>query len=124
LRVFRTKEFSRYARRQGIRDEALCEAVARAERGLIDADLGGGLIKQRMARPGQGRSGGYRTLMAWRAAARTVFLYAFAKSERDNIEPDELRFWREVGAGFLGLDREGLANLLAAGELIEVNCHG
>jgi hypothetical protein len=61
-------------------------------RGLVDADLGGGLIKQRIARTGQGRSGGYRTLMAFRSKERTIFVYGFAKSERDNIESDELEY--------------------------------
>jgi hypothetical protein len=59
---------------------------------LVDANLGGGLIKQRVARPGQGRRGGFRNLMAYRAGAHTVFLYGFAKNERDNIGPDELDF--------------------------------
>ena len=67
MRVFKTKEFARSARRETIRDATLLEAASRAERGLIDADLGGGLIKQRVARPGQGRRSGYRTLMAFRA---------------------------------------------------------
>jgi len=62
----------------------------RAERGLIDAELGGHLIKQRVARLGGGRSGGYRTVIAYRAAQRSVFLYGFAKSERDNIGNREL----------------------------------
>jgi hypothetical protein len=68
VRVFKTKEFIRFARREAIRDAALLEAVRRADQGLIDGDLGSGLIKQRVARPGQGRRGGYRALMAFRAA--------------------------------------------------------
>jgi hypothetical protein len=64
----------------------------RAERGLVDADLGFGLIKQRVARQGQGRRGGYRTLMAFTVGHQTVFLYGFAKSERNNIGADELDF--------------------------------
>jgi hypothetical protein len=60
MRIFKTKEFTRFARRERIADEALCDAIERAESGLIDADLGGNLIKQRVARPGQGRSGGHR----------------------------------------------------------------
>jgi hypothetical protein len=66
-------------------DDRLCEAVERAESGLIDANLGGGLIKQRVARLGQGRSGGYRAVVAYRRLGRAVFLYGFAKNERDNI---------------------------------------
>ena len=65
-------------------DRSLRDAVERAERGLVDADLGGGIIKQRVARTGQGRSGGYRLLIAYRSGDRAVFLYGFGKNERDN----------------------------------------
>jgi hypothetical protein len=90
VRIFKTRWLVRYARRERLADRSLAEAIERADRGLIDADLGGGLIKQRVARSGQGRSGGYRMLVAYRAGTRAVFLYAFAKNERDNIADDEL----------------------------------
>lgn len=101
MRIFKTRWFVRFARRQGVEDRSLTEAIARAGRGLVDADLGGGIIKQRVARRGQGRSGGHRMLIAYRAGDRAVFLYGFAKNERDNIEPDELRTLREIGAAWL-----------------------
>ncbi len=72
--VFKTKWLARFARRERITDGSLREAIDRAERGIIDADLGGGLIKQRVAWEGQGRSGGYRILVAWRQRGRAVFL--------------------------------------------------
>src|ERR1039457_2463133 len=81
---------ARFIRRERIAHASLREAVERAERGLIHVDLGGGLIKQRVARPGKGRSGGYRTIIAYRRAGRAGFRFGFAKSERENIEPDEL----------------------------------
>ena len=109
MRIFKTKWLVRYARRERIADLSLKEAVERADRGLIDADLGGGIIKQRVARSGQGRSGGYRTLIAYRAGSRAVFLYAFAKNERENIDPDELLEFREIGAAWLGADAQRLA---------------
>jgi hypothetical protein len=62
MRVFKTKPFARFASREWLADQELCEAVRRAERGLIDADLGGGVIKQRLAREGQGKSGGFRII--------------------------------------------------------------
>jgi len=124
LRVFRTKEFTRFAKRERIGDRALCDAVARAERGLIDADLGGGLIKQRVARPGQGRSGGFRTLIVYRAAARSVFVYGFAKSERANIGPDELMFWRKVASAFLTMAEAAIAASIVTGEIMEIMCDG
>jgi hypothetical protein len=122
VKVFKTKEFQRFARREKIADTRLCEAVSRADRGLIDADLGGGLIKQRIARPGQGRSGGYRTLMAFRSKHRTVFVYGFAKSERDNIDPDELEFWQRVATAFLKMDDAKIKLMIDQLELKEVSC--
>jgi len=87
LEIFKTRGLIRFVRRERIEDGSLREAIRRAERGVIDADLGGGLIKQRVARPGQGRSGGFRMMIAYRAGNRAVFLYGFAKSEQDNIGP-------------------------------------
>lgn len=87
---------------------------------MVDADLGGGLIKQRVARQGQGRRGGFRTLMAFTVGQQTVFLYGFAKSERDNIGTDELDFWRRVARGFLVMDEGKRQTLLAMRELTEV----
>jgi len=72
VRVFKGVWFAKFARKQRISNAALCEAVARAEAGLIDADLGGGVIKQRVARPGAGRSGGYRTVIFFRVDARRL----------------------------------------------------
>jgi hypothetical protein len=120
VRVFKTKSFARFARRERISDQSLAEAVSRAERGLIDADLGGGVIKQRVARPGQGRSGGFRVLIAYRAKTRSVFLFGFAKSERDNIDDDELATLRDVGQEFLEANEAALAEALAKGVLLEV----
>jgi hypothetical protein len=120
VRVFKSKEFSRYARREGISDKQLCEAVRRAKLGLVDADLGGCLIKQRMARSGQGRRGGFRILMAYHATSRAVFVYGFAKNERHNIQSDELEFWRSVAKAFIGLNETQLKTLLDQGEIQEV----
>ena len=120
MRIFKTKWLARFARRAGITDRGLAEAIARAERGLVDADLGGGLIKQRVARSGQGRSGGYRMMVAYRVRGRAVFLYGFAKNERDNIEPDELLSLREIATAWLDADPDNVAQALEADELQEV----
>lgn len=111
----------RFARRMRIADANLREAVRRAERGLIDADLGGGVIKQRVARPGQGRSGGFRVLIAYRAKARSVFLFGFAKSERENIEADELATLREIASAWFEADGKMIARALSDGLLQEVD---
>jgi hypothetical protein len=92
MRVFKTGPFARFAKHEGIADQELCEAVRRAEKGSIDADLGGAVIKQRLARQGQGRSGGWRSIVLFRRGDRAFFVYGFAKSDRDNI-----RGWRRSG---------------------------
>ena len=120
MRIFKTKLFARFARRERINDDALREAVERVEKGLVDADLGGGVIKQRIARQGQGRSGGYRVLLAFRDKERTVFVYGFAKSDRDNIDDQELAVVRVVSASWLAADAKMLGLALAQGLLIEV----
>ena len=122
MRTFKTKPFARFAHREGIADEALCDAVERAARGLIDADLGGGVIKQRIARRGQGRSGGFRTIMVFRRGERAFFVYGFAKSGRENLRRDELETYRLLADEYLALDPSGLAAALAVGAIIEVNC--
>lgn len=94
MRVFKNTWFQRFARKERIADAALCDAVARAEKGQIDADLGGSVLKQRIARPGAGRSGGYRTVLLFRVGDRALFAYGFAKSDRDNIGDDELAAFR------------------------------
>jgi len=117
MRVYKIKGFARFQRRERITDKSLTEAVLGAERGLIDADLGGGLIKQRVARPGQGKSGGFRTLIAYRRGERAVLLFGFAKNERANIDDDELDEWRQVGRTYLELDDKGVEAAIAANEL-------
>ncbi len=124
MRVLKNPWFVRFARKERISDAALCDAVARAEKGLIDADLGGGLIKQRVARPSAGKSGGYRTLVLYRNGERAVFAFGFAKSAMDNIdEKDEARLkaLAELTLGFSDLE---ITELVEAGRLVEVKCDG
>jgi len=111
----------RYERQERLEDHSLCDAIERAERGLVDADLGGGIIKQRVARTGQSRSGGYRLLIAYRSGKRAVFLYGFARSERDNIEADELETLKEIGAAWLEAKKERLEYAIKEGILREVS---
>jgi hypothetical protein len=120
MKIFKTKWFRRFARRVGISDETLCDAVRRAERGQIDADLGSGVIKQRVARKGQGRSGGYRSLIVYRAGDRAIFVFGFAKSDRDDLEPDELKDLRKTAGLLLAYNAEQLEEAVANDELWEV----
>lgn len=120
LRVFKTKWFQRFARREGIEDSALAEGAARADKGQVDANLGGGIIKQRIARPRHGRSGGYRAVIAFRQRDRAVLMYGFAKSARANIAPDEEREFKEAAKHVLALTEEQLAELVKGGDFVEV----
>jgi hypothetical protein len=120
VRIFRNKPFTRFARRARITDVELCEAVSNVERGLIDADLGGGVIKQRIARKGGGKSGGFRALILLRIGERAFFVHGFAKSDRDNIRDDELVALKRLAAELLNYDEATLAKAITAGVLMEV----
>jgi len=122
VRTFKTKAFTRFADNAGISDAALCRAVRDAERGLVAADLGSRVIKQRIARPGQGKSGGFRTLIVFRAGKRAIFVHGFAKNEKDNIEREEVVALKRLAAELLAYDDKTLARVLASGVLVEVKC--
>ncbi len=124
MKVFKTKWFRRFARREGISDETLCDAVRRAERGKIDANLGGGVIKQRIARKGQGRSGGYRSVIVYRGEDRAIFVFGFAKSDREDLKPDELKDLRKLAILLLAYDADQVEKAVVKGELWEVRCDG
>lgn len=119
-RIFKTKWFARFARHESISDQSLREAIERAERGLIDADLGDGLIKQRVARQGKGRSGGYRTIIAYQKQSRAVFFLGFSKKEQDDLEEDELLSARETGNYWLSIDAAKIQEALDDGAIQEV----
>lgn len=120
MRIFKNAWFERFSRKQGISDAALIEAVQRAERGQMDADLGGGVIKQRIARGGQGKSGAFRTIILFRKQHRAFFVYGFAKSERSNIGIDEEKAFRKAAGYVLDLSDQHLAELVARQQFVEL----
>ena len=120
MRIFVTKPFARFADRENVGEDVLPEAVDRAEKGLIDADLGGGVIKQRIARRGQGRSGGYRSIILFRAASRAFFAYGFAKRDQDNISATELRAFRLLADTMLNMDEVAPNAAKRNGTLMEI----
>jgi hypothetical protein len=122
VRIFKNKAFMRFARKAGLDDAALSKAIHDAERSLIAADLGGGVIKQRIARLGQGKSGGFRTLIVFRTGVRAVFVHGFAKNEKGNIGPDELVALKRLASELMAFDDKAIARALAYGTLIEVMC--
>jgi hypothetical protein len=114
------KSFRRFQRKERITDGSLAEAIVRAERGLIDANLGHGLIKQRVARPGEGRRGGFRTVVAYRVGERAVFIFGFAKSDQANLSKADERDLKDFGALLLALDARGIETMIAGDELTEL----
>jgi hypothetical protein len=94
--MFKTKEFARLARKAKVTDDTLCATIARAEQGSIDADLGNGLIKQRVARINEGRSGGFRAIVIYREGRRAIFAYLFAKKDKENLTPVEEEVYRDL----------------------------
>ena len=122
LRTFKTKAFTRFANREGIGDLALCDAVERIGKGLVDADLGGGVVKQRVARPGQGRSRGVRAILVLRRGEQAFFIHGFAKSARANLRQSELRAVRALADELARLDEAALGAMLANGTISEVIC--
>jgi hypothetical protein len=124
MRVFKNKPFARFARKAGIADAVLCAAIADAIRGLIDADLGGGVVKQRVARQGAGKSGGFRTIILFRIQDRAIFVHGFAKNEQDNIRDDELAAFKMLAAEIMAYDDKAIAKSIGNGTLTEVMCNG
>jgi hypothetical protein len=108
VRVFKNKTFARFAAKEGIGDDELKAAVDEMERGLCGYPLGGEVYKKRLARAGSGKSSGYRAIVYYRSGERTFFVYGFAKSDRDNIDPVELRVFKKAAKTDLLLTDEQL----------------
>jgi hypothetical protein len=118
--VWKTKVFSRWARRVKLPDAMLLRAAQEIEAGRVDADLGGGIVKQRVARAGQGKSGGFRTILAVRRKERIIFLDGFEKKDQANISQSDLELYRELAPLFLDADSRRIEEWADAGELILV----
>ena len=120
MRVFTNTWFGRFAKKEKLSAAALLEAARRAENGQIDADLGGGVIKQRIARPGEGKSKGYRSIVLFRKGQRCFFVFGFAKSEIDNIRSDEEEQFKKMAKWVLTLTDVHLSVLIANRQFEEV----
>jgi len=123
MQAYKTRTFARWIKREGLADRDLRDALVEMQNGLVDARLGGGLIKKRIARAGQGKSGGYRVLVASNFGERWVFMFGFAKNERDNIDDDELKLIKRLAATLLSLSESDVHKALTDGELLEIK-HG
>ena len=122
IEAYKTKVFARWAGKEKLKDAALCQALREAGDGLIDANLGGGLIKKRVAAPGRGKSGSYRTLIAFRTGDRAIFLYGFGKNERDNIDEKEKKALKLLARQFLEYEKAELQTAVKKGVLLKVIC--
>lgn len=120
MRIFKYRAFRQWAKSEGLNDTSLKAAVDEMERGLFDANLGNGLYKKRVARKGQGKSGGYRTIIAFKKNDRAVLMYGYAKNERDNISEKEEIVYKKLAAYYLEVTDSKLNLLVKNGELFEV----
>ena len=122
MSIYRTRWFARWARKEGLGDKALCRAVEEMSNGLYEANLGGNLFKKRIARPGQGKRGSFRTIVATNFKSRWFFVYGFSKNARDNIDEDEAAALKKLATTLLTMPPQALAKALEAGEVMEVHC--
>ena len=120
MQVFKNAWFGRFARKENISAQMLLDAVDRAEKGLVDADLGGGVIKQRIARPGESKSKGYRSILVYRKGDKSFFVYGFPKSDLGNIRDDELEQFKKAAKTILSLPDEQIRQLIENGQFEEV----
>lgn len=120
MRIFKTRWFQRWARKEKLKGSALIGAVEEMEKGLIDADLGSGVYKKRVAQPGRGKSGSLRTLVAYRAEDRIFFMFGYAKNKRANVDDEELKILKLLAKELLAHSEEKLDELVEEKELFEV----
>lgn len=124
MRIFKNKTFNKWAAKEGLSDCILRAAVEEMERGLVDAELGGHVVKKRVALSGQGKSGGVRTLLAYKVGNKAFFVYGFAKNARANIRNDELKALKYLAQELLGYSDNALTDAIKHGALIEVEKDG
>jgi hypothetical protein len=123
VRILKDLEFSYWAAQYGVTDAMLCGAAIEIEAGLIDARLGGFLIKKRLAAPGRGKRGGFRTILGHREGDRLIFVHGFAKNETDNITRKEREALRKLCDIYMLADDRTLAKMIALNQILEIECH-
>lgn len=120
MRVLKNKMFFKWAKSEGITDSTLLKAAKEIDQGLIDANLGGNIVKKRLARKGEGRRGGFRTIVVFRKGYRTVFVYGFTKNQRDNINEQEEKALKKLAQSLVDVPDSELKDMIANGDLYEV----
>ncbi len=124
MRVFQTKGFTKFARGEDLSDAKLCGAIREVEQGQIDADYGGGVLKQRVARQGEGKSGGFRVIVCFRQSHRAFFVHGFAKSEKANLDVEEVKIYKKLAKYLFALSEQELEDGLKKKDFLELECDG
>jgi len=120
MRILKTKWFTRYARKEKITDSQLKNAVIDLRNGLIDCDYQDGVMKQRIARSGQGKSGGYRSIILYQSDSNCFFVFCYAKNEKSDLTDRELKAFKDLSKEYLQLSDTEIQELIALNEFIEV----
>ena len=120
MRILKNKYFSKWAKKEGIDDKSLIDTTGEMEPGLVNANLGGYVFKQRVAIKGRGKRGGARTVLAYKIGEKAFFIYGFAKNSRANISTKELKGLKLYAATLLGYSDRELDKAVKNGALIEV----
>jgi hypothetical protein len=124
VRIFKNKLFIRFARKAGISNAKLCQAVKEMESGKIDADYGGGVVKQRIAHPHAGKSGGYRSVILYHRGNKSFFVYGFAKNERENMNKVQERNFKQLAKALFAFSDDEIAKIVKTGACEEIMCNG
>ena len=120
IQILVTKTFARWMRKSNVTEADIVAAAQEMVQGLIDANLGGHLVKKRVALRGRGKSAGARTIVATKFEQRWVFLFGFEKNERSNIDASELKVLQELAVSLLDLDQQAIAVAITAGQLFQL----
>lgn len=124
MRIFKNKWFAKFAKKERISDKKLIEAVKDAEAGKVDANYGGGVIKQRIARSRAGKSGGYRSIILYLRGSKAFFVYGFSKKDQDNITDEEAAYFKKLAKLTLTMSDEDIAALIEEGTYEELENNG
>jgi len=116
----KTKWFNKWAKKNSISDRNLNKAIVSLSNKLGTVDLGSGLYKIRTPKVGQGKSGGFRTIVVFREADIAIFVYGFAKTEKDNLDKEELRYFKKLAKNLLKIENKKYIDLIKQGSFISI----
>lgn len=120
MKIFKLRHFEKWLKKQEFSEQTLKNAIKEIEAGLFEAHLGGFLYKKRIPVPGKGKRGGARTILAYKQHKATIFLFGFAKNQKENITLKEKNALNELADLYMNLSDAELEHALQIGELLEV----